>query len=224
MIKTYNLQKSLFIKSVKELLKITLLSLCIYAATDYAHPPEANELAKSLAGNNFLYLTHWGLYLTIFTIIVGYTANSLSNHKLLLIYKNLLSITIPVEIFIVTAYWGLYFIDPMLVRNRDLYIAGVRTSTLTDISLHLVPLILLIVDQTSIQIEEQNFHYFILSIVGFFYFAFSYYYSTINGSWPYPFLDDLSTKNRSIFIVVFIFIILVYYKAYFKISNHLIKN
>lgn len=207
------------VKSTKELLKITLLSLCMYAATDYAHPPELNKLKETLTGKNLIYLTHWGLYLTILTIFMGYTANSFSNRKLLLIYKNLLSITIPIEIFITSTYWGMYFIDPVLLRNKDLHAAGVKTSMLTDISLHLIPLVLLVLDQTKIKTEEQNHHYLLLCAIGACFFAFSHYCSIMNGSWPCSFLNEISKEYRTILIIVSMLIILIYYKLYFKIYS-----
>jgi hypothetical protein len=206
----------------KEVLKACLLILCIYATTEYAHPPESNELTKRMAGANHIYLTHLGLYMTIMTLLLSYSVRHLGLGNLKEVYRDSLSLAIPLEGFVVTAFWALHLIDPTLLRNKELYYAGVRTPFVTEISLHLLPFILLLIDQSDVNLYHKRTHYMLLMGGAAGYFFVSYYFFLLNKCWAYPFLDDMPMALRMVVLTGLTAIVILYYKLFLKLSR--LKN
>jgi hypothetical protein len=206
-------------KLTKELVKMCLLILCVYATTEYAHPPESNELARKMAGANHIYLTHLGLYITIMTLSLSYCVRYLSMENLREIYRDSLSVAIPLEGFVVTVFWILHFINPTLLKNKELYCAGVRTPLMTEISLHLVPFILLLIDQNDVNLYYKTSHCMMLVGGAAGYFFVSYYFFLLNKCWAYPFLDPMPMPLRISVVAGLTAIVTLYYMLFLKLSQ-----
>lgn len=208
-----------YVSTIKEILKGALLILCVYGATDYAQAQENIDLSNKLAGRNHIYLTHLSLYMTIITLFLSYSVKHFGINSMKEIYRDSLSITLPIEGLVTTTFWVLNYIDPTLLKNKELYLAGVRTPLIGELSLHLLPFILLLADQIGVDMYEKKRHYWIFISAATSYFITIYYFYCLNKCWLYPFLDDMSMISRIISVGFLTSIVLIYYKLSLKLSR-----
>ncbi|PNS17713.1 UPF0641 membrane protein [Sphaceloma murrayae] len=155
------------------------------------HPNKINESY----GWHFQYLTIIGLSLTTFTFATGLLAD-LSSSRHLFTIKNILSIaSAPMELLISLLYWGLRAIDPRLVIPPDLP----QLPLLADMSFHLAPAALLIVDLLlfsppySISVLPS---FGLSALIALAYYAWVEHCYSKNGFYPYPIFDEAGFNGR----------------------------
>lgn len=203
----------------KEMLKGALFLLCVYGTTDYAQAQENVALSNRLAGNKHIYLTHLSLYMTIATLVLSYLVKHFGMARVRELYRDALCLALPIEGLVTTAFWTLNYIDPMLLKNRDLYLAGVRTPLVGELSIHLLPLVLLLADQIGVDIQEQRRHYWIFASASILYFVIIYHFQRLNNCWLYPFLDNMSMALRVASVAALTIAVVVYYKVFLRLSQ-----
>lgn len=208
-----------YLSTLNEVLKGVLLVLCVYGTTDYAQAKESVDLSNRLAGGNHIYLTHLSLYMTITTLALSYCVKHFKVSGIEEVYRDFLAVTLPMEGLVTTVFWMLNWIDPTMLKNRDLYIAGVRTPLIGELSLHLLPLILLLADQAGVHIQEKTRHYLIFVLFAAIYFVVIHYFQQLNKCWVYPFLDNVSMPTRVALIAMVTLLVLAYYKLFLKLST-----
>ncbi|CAD26249.1 hypothetical protein [Encephalitozoon cuniculi GB-M1] len=208
-----------YFPALREIFKGTLLILCIYATTDYAYPKEWADLANKLAGGNHIYFTRLSLYMTIMTLVLSYCVKYFGVSSIREVYRDSLSIALPMEGLVTTVFWILNTIDPTLLKDRELYMAGVRTPLVSELSLHLLPLVLLLIDQVGVNIYERKRHYWVFGFFGVIYFGIIHHFQRINNSWVYPFLGYVLLPMRIILAAVATLLVMVYYRFFVGLSR-----
>ncbi|ADM11238.1 uncharacterized protein Eint_030940 [Encephalitozoon intestinalis ATCC 50506] len=203
----------------KEIFKIILFVLCIYGATDYSQPKEWVKFIDKLAGRSHIYITQISLYMTIMTLSLSYCVKHFGASRIKEVYRDFLSITLPLEGLVTTVFWTLNAIDPTLLKNKDLYMAGVRTPLISEMSIHLFPFILLLIDQVGVNIYGARRHYWTFAIFGFVYFMVIHYFQRLNNSWVYPFLGYMSISMRMALVAAATLLVFAYYKLFLQISR-----
>lgn len=202
-------EKGMTEKVLGEAMKLLLLGTSIYGSLDCALPKEVVSEMKESAGGRFIYLTSLSLYLTItsailgyLTRILGYLTNLKSVKMLALVYRELLALSFSLEGIVTMMFWTLYSINPGFVRSKKLHSQGIRISLLTELSQHLFPLLLLLVCQAQTVIKKTRRCLYFLFAFGTGYFLNIWFFSTINGRWPYPFMNKISMPLRILVIAM----------------------
>lgn len=208
-----------YFSATREVFKGVLFVLCIYGTTDYAQAKENVDLSNRLAGRNHIYFTHLSLYMTIVTLLLSYLVKHFGISSMREIYRDTLSITMPIECLVTTIFWILNCIDPTLLKNRELYLAGVRTPLISELSLHLLPLVLLLSDQIGVKVYERKRHYWMFVSISSIYFLTIYYFHLLNKCWVYPFLDNMSMASRVALFAVSTLLVILYYKMCLRLSQ-----
>ncbi|KAH9411755.1 FAR-17a/AIG1-like protein [Ordospora pajunii] len=213
-----------YFQMLTEILKGVLLLLCVYGASDYSQTKESIDLSNRIAGGNHVYLTYISLYMTIITLFLSYLVKHFGFSSINGIYRDALAITLPIEALVTSVFWTLNSIDPTLLKDRDLYLAGIRTPFISELSIHLVPMILLLADQFGAEIKHKNHHYHALIIIPLAYLFVIHYVYWANNYWIYPFLGCIPAVMRIGLTLVLIVLILIYYNIFQAISKLLIKG
>jgi len=152
--------------------------------------PHSNESY----GWHFQYLTIIGLSLATATFTLGLLADATLSRPLFLA-KNVLSCcSAPLETLISTLYWGLRAIDPELVVPKEL-----ELPIQTDMSFHLVPTVMLLVDLLFLSPPWTISLVPALGLSGT--IAFGYWFwielcYSKNGFYPYPLFQMLDQTQR----------------------------
>lgn len=188
--------------ALKEVSKVVLLGLCVYATMDISLPPKIAEVMNKDSGGKFLYLTIITLYLTIISTVLGYISKTKVGKKLEEIYKDMLAVSFSLEGIVTTLFWTLYFINPTLLKGRKLYDQGIRESFLTELSAHLFPIILLLICQTDVRLRKRRRCIYFIFGFGALYFLEICYFSTVNKKWVYPIFKQMNKVQRTLFILV----------------------
>lgn len=107
------------------------------------------------------------------------------------INSTLLVLSMPVEAVVVTLYWTLYFINPVLVVNRELYLKGIQTSLFANLCMHLFPLFFLLLEFFYTRIDSSPSHLVLLGAFNIVYVALLHvHYKTLD-KWPYGVIGEL---------------------------------
>ncbi|KAH8147356.1 uncharacterized protein LAJ45_08512 [Morchella importuna] len=158
-------------------------------------PGEINEAY----GWHFQFLTIIALSISTLTFIFGFLADITLNPKLFLIKNALAVASAPLEVLISLLYWGLTAIDRTLVMPP-----GMHIDTFVDLSLHLFPAALLLIDALLLSPPWTVGVVPALLVPGclatFYWFWLEHCYS-YNGWYPYPIMEILKTEHRIILFV-----------------------
>lgn len=197
---------------LKEVVKLGFWGMCIYGATDYSAPKEYIDKVNSVTGGRFLYLTNLALYLTILAVLFGYLVKVGGLRRLECFYKDLLALAFSVEGIVTSLYWALIAIDPVLVKDRELYERGIKISLAKDLSQHVIPFLTLLIDQVDTRLRRKNQCVYL--VLGFcaVYFLHIWFFSTKNGDkWVYPILNKMTMPYRIMFVMLGAFIGVIFY-------------
>lgn len=198
--------------------KIVLLSLCVFSTTNYAHPASYIEFITSLHGGRLLQLTNLAQYLTIFTLFTGHLTKT-EILKSQTLYKDSLVVAFCLEGIVTTMFWSLMAINPRLVKGPVAANPEDRPSLLTEVSLHLLPFVLLLLEQRGVQLEFRMRHILYIAVFTAAYFLFLWHNSIKNGNWEYPFIDEMDMPYRVLFFVAAVPVALVFYSALLCMSR-----
>ncbi|KHN70083.1 hypothetical protein CWI42_030990 [Ordospora colligata] len=213
-----------YFQMLTEILKGVLLLLCVYGASDYSQTKENIDLSNRIIGGNHVYLTYISLYMTIITLFLSYLVKHFGFSSIKSIYRDALAITLPIEALVTSVFWTLNAIDPTLLKDKDLYSAGIRTPLISELSIHLVPMVLLLADQFGTEIKHKNHHYHALIIIPLVYLFIIHYVYWANSYWIYPFLGSIPAVMRIGLTLIFIVVILIYYNLFQVISRLVAKS
>lgn len=208
-----------YLSASKEILKGVLLIFCVYGTTDYSQPKEWVDFVNKLAGGSHIYITQLSLYMTIITLVLSYCVKHMGVSSIKEIYRDFLSITLPMEGLVTTVFWTLNSIDPTLLKNKELYMAGVRTPLICEVSLHLFPFLVLLLDQVEVNIYEKKRHYWFFGIFGSIYFIVIHHFQRLNDYWVYPFLGYMTILMRAALVFTAVLLVVGYYKLFMQFSR-----
>lgn len=138
--------------------KTLLLSTCLYTLTPYSKNPKQLTCVHNYSNLEFLYFTNQSLYFTCFTVPVGllcrYFTHMDRKSHLFTLYNLLLPISLTFEIVVTGLFWCLYFIKKELIVNKRFLQPGFETPLLTELGIHLFPLVLLVIDQLDVPLTK----------------------------------------------------------------------
>lgn len=188
---------------LKIIAKTLFFLFCLYGCLDYGIPQEMLEYANGLTAGRYMHLTTLGLLLTTSTLFLGFfqqvhpeeNASGLQKH-IKELYMTLLLVTLPIEVLIVVAYWFLHMFYPRLLFPEIFIQKNIRTSLFTNFCLHLFPLIALLLEIYERKVRRSNLHLLVLLLFAAFYYCLCRQIAEVNETWPYPFLNSLSGKQR----------------------------
>ncbi|KAF8472802.1 putative integral membrane protein [Kalaharituber pfeilii] len=171
-----------------------VIGICSFSFSFYCLYMYPNELSLGF-GWNFKFLTIIGLALSTLTFALAFLADLATSNRLFK-WKNLCSlVTTPLEVVIAILYWGISMYDPEAVVPAHL-----KRPLLQDLSFHLFPALLLMVDLLllsppwTITIVEAGG---ISSLIAGAYWVWTEECYKRNGWYPYPLFAMLNTQQRA---------------------------
>lgn len=179
--------------------KLILLSFCIYATTDYSVNPKQKEIKHPYSDLEHLYFTNISLYFTILASVLCLLHRAVGT---LARYVNLALALSPVFNYITTiVFWSLYFIKRELIVCKKYLCPGYETYLITELSLHLFPLILVSLEHVDFKVRRSRSHYYIL--LGFVagYCVIVHIAAWYRGCFLYPFLHVMPPLIRIFFFI-----------------------
>lgn len=126
-------------------LEWSLFGLCFYTATPYAKNPKLEAYPHLYSDLKHLYFTNISLYLTLITVVIGGICKY--RRKFSHLYNILLPMSFTLEIVVTSVFWGLYLINPELIKNKLSLEPGFETPIIEEIGTHLFPPFLLFLNQ-----------------------------------------------------------------------------
>lgn len=176
-----------------------LLSLCIYAATDYSVNPRQKEFKYPYPFLKYLFFTNISLYYTIVASVTGiiYRSTGLFRsafHQMMWTSPIFNSIT-------TSTFWILYFYKKEYIVDKNHLIPGYETYLLTELSLHLFPLILSYLEQVDIKLRKSRIHYSVFAVIIMAYCGVVHIDYCIRGLFLYTFLNKMNIALRAAFFI-----------------------
>ncbi|KAM0672624.1 hypothetical protein CWI42_030980 [Ordospora colligata] len=211
---------------LKELTRILLLAACAYGTLDRALPEGFRNIAYAAPGARFIYLTNLSLYLTIASVVLGYTIRALkaTSARLCILYKDLIAVSFSIEGVVTSMFWTLYAINPMLLRSKVLLSKELSISLTTDICQHFLPFVLMFVEQSdTVLVKRKGCAYAILAL-GTLYLTGIWMYSSVYGVWAYPILRKSGAAIRIMLIYMGCILGVMFYMCLVRINRFCIKQ
>lgn len=207
-----HLSKACFVSA-----ELALLSLCIYAATSYSENPRQWEFKDAYSDLKILYFTYISLYYTIITSVTGLVYVSLGIFRTAFHH---MMWTSPVFNSITTStFWILYFCKREYIVNKRFLKPGYETYLLTELSLHLFPLVLSYMQQFHIELKRSRVHYLVFAVIVATYCAITHVANHMRGAFIYPFLNEMNSMLRAAFFIGIFGCCILFYNM-FMFVNH----
>ncbi|KAH9411754.1 hypothetical protein HK407_03g05040 [Ordospora pajunii] len=209
----------------KELIRMLLLAACAYGSLDRALPEGFRNIVYATPGARFIYLTNISLYLTIASVVLGYAIRALktTSAHICLLYKDMLAVSFSIEGVVTSMFWTLCAINPMLLRSKALLSKERSISLTTDICQHLLPFVLLLVEQTGTVLVKRRGCMYAIFALGTIYLAGIWLYSAVYGVWAYPIFRKSSTVGRILLVSIGCMLGGMFYTCLVKINRFMHK-
>lgn len=157
---------------------------------------EVTEYEKLIIINQYFYFTQICILLTTIILITSFIKRLRSAYLFSLIVPNI----IIYELIVITIYWSLYFISPVLILG-PICMKKENYFLFNDFCLHVFPLIGLLILFIETPVYHDYRRYIINILFGIIYTLLLRYNKAQKGRYPYSFLDKMGN-----FKVAFIFI------------------
>lgn len=201
-----------------DVLRIILFSICLYSLTPWAENQNMAKHTHTYSNWKMFYFTNQSALLSLVTVAFGFIYRYRS--KCFKIYNTILPTAIAFETFLVTAFWYLYFKYPTALINKKATLPGFETPLLTELGLHLFPLVLLLIDQIDFRIEKTKMQtrYLIGHLSCWVSIATTL--RIVKGKFMYPFLNLIKNVYLlGVTFVLFFIVILVIQKTYISLKK-----
>lgn len=161
---------------------------------------------------DFFFLSNIALSLTICTVIFGLM--KCFSRILNVTHTFISTITLILETIVTLNFWILFLINPKLVKNNLDSSTITLCSVLKEFPKHLLPFIILIMEQRGKQVKKSNLH-----IVFFFLFTLCYFilnetYTAFTSDFLYPFFKKITFFERSLLFIIMFGISVVFYQVF----------
>ncbi|AFM97993.1 hypothetical protein EHEL_030960 [Encephalitozoon hellem ATCC 50504] len=218
------MEKSRIKLTLKEVLKLLLLGLCVYAAMDCSHTSAVLGAASAFTAGKFIYFTFISLYLTIISTVLGYIVKTKAGKKLEAVYKDMLAVAFSLEGIVTVLFWSLYVTDRKLLLGKS--VMNDSDSLFIEMSSHLFPIVLLLISQAEVRLrKERRCIYFIFGS-GILYLLEITYFHKKDNKWPYPIFKDpqgsafnYGPLKRILFIAASCLIGVAFYRSLISIND-----
>ncbi|RVD90544.1 hypothetical protein TUBRATIS_30280, partial [Tubulinosema ratisbonensis] len=171
------------------------LSICLYGYFSERRPQKYNFLGPCCS--KLLLMTYNGMILTMITILLGIyiLINKLFKRKidtLLKLHSLFSNISYGLEIVVVSVYWPMNFIKPELI-NSSAYKYGYRIPFFKQMSIHVFPFIICLVEVLTCKIDNTLHKYVGMFVICTCYSsAITIFCGKFNFKYPYGFLKKLN--------------------------------
>lgn len=199
-----------------------LLLLCIYGATDFSINPKQKENKDVYYDLRFFYFTNISLYCTIITSIISIIHRSSARLSGLLHF--MLSTSPIFNSVTASTFWTLYFIDKKMIVSKKSLEPGCETYILTELSIHLFPIILSFLEQIDVRLTKSNAYYGLFAIIVVLYATLTYILNAIVGKFLYPFLENISTPKRMLFFITIFCLCMLFYNMLIFINRRCVNK
>lgn len=204
--------------------KIMLLSVSVYSFEPLSNKFKPEISRVQCTKNDFLYFTNISLFYTAFCVAIGFLTYYFPALESL--HKFVLPTSIVLEITVTILFWGLFFINPGLVK------AGATANKIsilrlyTEFPKHLFPLITLLIEQSGLKLQRSWQHRLFLILFGIFYGSLSEALIFHESNYLYPFFRVFTFKGRAAIFILSILINILFYEfvMYFKILKPAMKK
>ncbi|KAL6122867.1 hypothetical protein NUSPORA_00128 [Nucleospora cyclopteri] len=192
-----------------EILKTVLVSLGMYANSNYPISNEEMHIIHKLPGGKFRFYTYLSNYIAIFALLLGYLRRFKFFYNL---HSFFMTFSLCTQFTLVSFYWIMAKLYPTFVMAPK--IENEQLRILVNLSLHLLIFVACILDPLEIYGRGLLMTCF-LFIFSLGYIIFSCYFNNIVGTWPYAFLDEMTNIQILFFFLMLIFLPLAFYKVIF---------
>lgn len=204
---------------VISLIKQVNILTCFYGQT-FEDAPEMNINPHEKTINQYFFFTHFSLFLTTITLILGCMKNKYSEKIFLFLLPNVFVY----EFLLSMIYWSLVFVKRELIVSK-LRMKPENYLLLPDLSQHAFPLIGLSIGlyEKYFKVDRKNFilNFFVLLT----YTLMVIYNNKVKNVFPYAFLDKMGTVGVfAVFLPIFFVLSCVGLYAIMKIKNRSKKN
>ncbi|GAA5929588.1 uncharacterized protein JCM15063_004193 [Sporobolomyces koalae] len=186
-------------------------------------PSPIHDFMVSQYGGHWQYLTILSLAIAWLTFLCALLKDAFPSVNLFARLKTSLGvIATPIEGFVALMYWGLMLIDPSLLVPPD---PEFYLPLKLDVSIHGLPAVYLWLDFLcfSPPFPKAARPLTLSASAVVLYTAWMEWTASKNGRFPYPFLDDMSQAQRSIFYLFQIPLVIALFKAANGL-HHLIRG
>lgn len=184
--------------------KLIFLSLCFYGYLSIVTNEQFELAMEKCYGGKFEFLTIISLFITILTLIISILDTFFSLRYLKIV---LLAIGFPVESLVTLYYWSIYFYDSNLVMPKDF-----KISFFTELCLHVFPAVALWLELLTMRnFKHFNSNFFFLFALVAGYYGWIHFLFQKNDRWVYPILELLDPFQRSVFFILSVFVICLFY-------------
>ena len=158
--------------------------------------PEVAADVKKTIINKYIYITQLSLAFTMIMLMVSF----LITHQKSRVFVFLLPNVIIYELIVVTVWWSLYFISPVLILG-EIGMKKENFSWTTELCQHLFPLFGLFVLFCETPLQQDTRRYFLNFGFAIFYALLLRYNKSVKGKYPYCFLDKMTDLQVSFIFV-----------------------
>ncbi|KAI5149193.1 hypothetical protein ENBRE01_0754 [Enteropsectra breve] len=178
---------------VLELAKLGMFGLGIYALTPYSVNPNQRKTITAYDSYHYVYWTFITLYLTIAAYSICLIARKYK--RISRVATHLLTMSAVLNGITTATFWTLYFIDKEFIVGKAARGAGNETYLITELSLHLFPVLLTWLEQIAHRIVyNKNYIYALVGItLAYASLVHSFKSFVVEGKvYVYPFLNIAS--------------------------------
>jgi len=201
----------------KTIIKLLLLGCLIYGCLPFSVNPNQRASARLFDYLEYFYFTNIALYATIIIITLGMVARY--TRKFVSVYERSLSLVASANMITSFVFWTLYFINKSLIVGEKALEPGCETYLLTELSIHLFPLILVLVEQLDLSLHHKanNIYFFILFNILF--MIDNQVFKILTGKNLYGFLNHMSVVWLVAFHIGITILSISFYFLYLAVNR-----
>ena len=186
-------------KACLESVKIVLLCLCIFACTDFSVNPKQKEIKRPYDDMEYLFFTNISLYATVLTSVVGIVYRLTDRLKRL--FEVLLSLSPVCNSVTTVVFWGLYFTKRSHIKAEEHLVPGYETWLITELSLHLFPVVLSYLEQIDVELVFSKIYYLVFVGIIIVWGTAVHIAKEYKGVFLYGFLNKYNIFERLLFFL-----------------------
>lgn len=192
--------------------KMGLLLISTYGFEGVSNQFKPQALATQLLLRDYLYFTNIALFYTLFAVILGLLRRY--NKQAAAVHRFSVVTALVLEIIVTVSFWILFSINPALVKNKPPQPDAVlRVSPIEEIPKHLLPTIILLIEQRGLYVSRGWSHRIFFISFCFIYYLVSEMYYRLKQAFLYPFFKFFNGTQRFLFFCAMAAIALLIYEA-----------
>lgn len=190
---------------------LSIISISSFEPLSNSFRSEVNRIPYTK--NEFLHFTSISLFYTIFCVFVGLVKDW--NPVLDQLHKFILPTSIVLEMMVTLLFWSLFLTNPSLVKCASF--RGARDIVpyySNEFPKHLFPLIILLMEQSGMDLRRAWKHRIFLIFFSIAYFVLAEALIICESNYLYPFLRYFTFRGRVLFFVAATIASILFYEAW----------